>query len=550
MAKMVPDLTEKQVLAEHGSEGEARVYSSLRDQLSDDVTVLYSVPWIAPNQKGDARDGEADFVVINPSRGILVIEVKGGTVEIASGGRWSRRGAKGEIVPITNPFIQGVISKNVLKNQLGTIAGIDPSKITFGHGVVLPDALARPGNLGLDAPPEVLVIGDELGSIDNEIGSIFDFWSRPNDEPLSKDSIELITSKIFPQRVITPPLGVMVRSAEEQIISLTAEQARYIGFLRDQRRVCIEGPAGTGKTVLALEKAKQLANDGVTTLLTCFNNRLAIKLQDHVSDIPNLSVWTFHDTCKRLAEEAGFEMPATAEGFTSEFFNVTLPDLLITALDALPDRRFGAVIIDEAQDLEPGWWELLELLLDDGKDNWLWAFRDSGQNLYDREQVLPEGMSVFFLGENVRNSANIHDAARGFAFGDTGTCIGPDGGEVRYEFATNDRATRSVVGRVLHQLIVDGGLDREDVIVLSASSVARSALSGVEKVGAFTLDLPGEEGNGVEMDSVWRFKGLERPAVVVTDLTEETSDALRYVAMTRARSVLVMVGTEEGLKRG
>lgn len=550
MAKMVPDLTEKQVLAEHGSEGEARVYSSLRDQLSDDVTVLYSVPWIAPNQKGDARDGEADFVVINPSRGILVIEVKGGTVEIASGGRWSRRGAKGEIVPITNPFIQGVISKNVLKNQLGTIAGIDPSKITFGHGVVLPDALARPGNLGLDAPPEVLVIGDELGSIDNEIGSIFDFWSRPNDEPLSKDSIELITSKIFPQRVITPPLGVMVRSAEEQIISLTAEQARYIGFLRDQRRVCIEGPAGTGKTVLALEKAKQLANDGVTTLLTCFNNRLAIKLQDHVSDIPNLSVWTFHDTCKRLAEEAGFEMPATAEGFTSEFFNVTLPDLLITALDALPDRRFGAVIIDEAQDLEPGWWELLELLLDDGKDNWLWAFRDSGQNLYDREQVLPEGMSVFLLGENVRNSANIHDAAREFAFGDTGTCIGPDGGEVRYEFATNDRATRSVVGRVLHQLIVDGGLDREDVIVLSASSVARSALSGVEKVGAFTLDLPGEEGNGVEMDSVWRFKGLERPAVVVTDLTEETSDALRYVAMTRARSVLVMVGTEEGLKRG
>ena len=99
-------------------------------------------------------------------------------------------------------------------------------------------------------------------------------------------------------------------------------------------------------------------------------------------------------------------------------------------------------------------------------------------------------------------------------------------------------------------MIVDGGLDREDVIVLSASSVARSALSGVEKVGAFTLDLPGEEGNGVEMDSVWRFKGLERPAVVVTDLTEETSDALRYVAMTRARSVLVMVGTEEGLKRG
>ena len=35
--------------------------------------------------------------------------------------------------------------------------------------------------------------------------------------------------------------------------------------------------------------------------------------------------------------------------------------------------------------------------------------------------------------------------------------------------------------------------------------------------------------------------------MIVTDLTENTRDALRYVAMTRARSVLVMVGEEAGL---
>lgn len=43
--------------------------------------------------------------------------------------------------------------------------------------------------------------------------------------------------------------------------------------------------------------------------------------------------------------------------------------------------------------------------------------------------------------------------------------------------------------------------------------------------------------------------GVERPAVIVTDLSESTRDALRYVAMTRARSVLMMVGEETGLKR-
>lgn len=550
MAVMIPALTEEQILAEHNSLAEARVYAALRDQLPGDMTVLYSVPWIAPGRQGAKRDGEADFVIIDPTRGILIMEVKGGTVEVASGGRWSTRGSAGEIVPITNPFTQGVTSKNVLKDRIADIPGLDSAYLIFGHCVFLPDALGSPGNLGLDAPPEVLLTGKNLDSVHQSIDQVFNFWGGETDQQRQPVEVSLITDHVFPREVIIPPLGVKIRSDEERIIFLTDQQRRYIGFLRDQRRVCIEGPAGTGKTVLAVEKAKQLADDGVPTLLTCFNNRLAARLQDHLSNLPNLSVWTFHDTCKRLAEEAGFEMPASAEGFDSKFFDETLPDMLIRALDALPSRRFGAVIVDEAQDLEPGWWELLELLLDDSEDTWLWTLRDSGQNLYDREQVLPEGFQVFSLSENIRNSLNIHEAATPYAPGNTGTSLGPEGGEVRYELATNPRATRTVVGRVLHKLINDDGLEREDVIILSATSVARSGLAGAEKVGAFTLDFPGDgDRNGVEIDSVWRFKGLDRPAVIVTDLSSETTDELRYVAMTRARGALVLVGTEDGLKR-
>ena len=71
----------------------------------------------------------------------------------------------------------------------------------------------------------------------------------------------------------------------------------------------------------------------------------------------------------------------------------------------------------------------------------------------------------------------------------------------------------------------------------------------VERVKSFDLKAYGEDGSGIAVESVWRFKGLERPAVIVTDLTVSTRDALRYVAMTRARSVLVMVGEEAGLRR-
>jgi len=543
---MIPELTDEQILAAHNSEAEARVYRGLRDQLSDDVTVLYSVPWIESSRDGNS-DGETDFVIVDPARGILVLEVKGGTSEVAPGGLWSTRGAGGEIVPIKSPFQQGVKSKKAILRQVQAIPGIDIQYMIFGHCVALPDAFASPGNLGLDAPDDILLVDRDIESIGDRVGSIFDYWSRGQFQEISSDIVDLITSRIFPRQVIAPSLGVEVRSAEERIIELTTQQCRYLGFLRNQRRVCIKGSAGTGKTVLALEKAKQLAADGVATLLTCFNNQLAARLALAAEDIPNLTVWTFHDTCKRFAEEAGLEMPSES-GFDSEFFDVTLPDLMLKAIDLVPDRRFGAVVIDEAQDLQPEWWELLELLLDND-DGWLWAFTDSSQNLYERQEDLPARMDVYPLTDNVRNTQKIHDAAAQFAPGDPGICIGPSGGDVRYEFATTQRAVRSVVGRQLHRLINDEGLRREDVIVLTATSVANSAMAGVDRVGSFDLKAFGEEGSGIAVESVWRFKGLERPAVIVTDLTESTRDTLRYVAMTRARSVLVMVGEEAGLKR-
>jgi len=544
---MIPQLTDEQIWAAHDSAAEARVYRALRDQLSDEVTVLYSVPWIETSKSG-STDGETDFLVIDPSRGILVLEVKGGTSEVAPSGRWSTRGVNGAIVPIKNPFQQGVKSKNVFRRQITSIPGVDTDSMVFGHCVALPDAYATPGNLGLDAPGEILLIEGDFESVEGKINSIFAYWSDREHRMLAQDIVDLITSRIFPRQVIAPSLGVEVRAAEERIIELTNQQCRYLGFLRNQRRVCIEGSAGTGKTVIALEKAKQLAADGVPTLLTCFNNQLATRLALETKDLPNLTVQTFHDTCVKFAEEAGLELPTDSSGFNSEFFDVKLPELMLTAIDLLPDRRFGAVVIDEAQDLQPEWWELLELLLCDD-DGWLWAFRDSGQNLYGRETDLPARMLAFHLEENVRNTQKIHDAASQFATSDTGTCIGPDGGDIRYEFATNPRAVRSVVGRVLHQLINDDGLKREDVIVLTATSKANSALADVDRVGSFDLKAFGEEGSGIAVESVWRFKGLERPAVIVTDLAEGTRDALRYVAMTRARSVLVMVGEEAGLKR-
>lgn len=542
MATMIPDYEVHKVFDEHSSRAEAAMFSALQDQLPSSTTVLYSVPWVAKDSNGAIRDGETDFVVIDPDRGIVILEVKGGSIEVNAGGLWSTRGAGGEIVPITNPFRQGVTSKNVLKREIGTIPGINTNEMVFAHGVALPEIFGPTGHLGADAPPEIVLTGDNLSSVEEYVTQVFDFWDRGRSIPFGQEQVDLIVEKTFPRQILAPSLGAEVQHSEQQILDLTAQQRRILGTFRSVKRACIEGAAGTGKTVLAFEKARQLANEGFETLLVCFNKLLAERLTIRAESTPNLTVLTFHDLCIQITRRAG-EDPSRERGVSNdEYFDKVLPDLLLTSVEKLSERPYEAVIVDEGQDLDPEWWYHLGSLLKSEETGWFWIFRDTAQNLYDRAPILPEDMDSYVLDQNVRNTKNIHEAAAPFALGDPGYSEGPEGADVRHELATTNSAVRTVVGRLLHELITDGGLSREDVVILTGAAVKNSALSNLGRVGSFDLKPFGSEGTAVEVESIWRFKGLERSAVIITDLATDADNPLRYVGMTRARSVLIIVG--------
>lgn len=59
----------------HGSDGEQLVYDALRRWLSDNYTVFHSFEWLG-SERQRRSEGEADFVILHPALGILVIEVK------------------------------------------------------------------------------------------------------------------------------------------------------------------------------------------------------------------------------------------------------------------------------------------------------------------------------------------------------------------------------------------------------------------------------------------------------------------------------------------
>jgi hypothetical protein len=167
MARMVPALSSLQ-LAALQSGAEARFYAALRDQLDDRVLVLHSVAAIRRRTDG-ARDAEADFVICDPERGILVVEVKGGGVAFEpSTGEWTSVDRRGERHPIKDPFRQAVGGKYLVLEQLARHprwSAINQQRITIGHGVALTD-VANPALIAGPASPREIIVGrDDLGQI-------------------------------------------------------------------------------------------------------------------------------------------------------------------------------------------------------------------------------------------------------------------------------------------------------------------------------------------------------------------------------------------------
>ena len=66
-------------------DSEQRVANALK-RLPGGWIVLHHVSWQS-KRGGKQGDGEADFLLLHPNKGMLVIEVKGGGIDVAAG-RW------------------------------------------------------------------------------------------------------------------------------------------------------------------------------------------------------------------------------------------------------------------------------------------------------------------------------------------------------------------------------------------------------------------------------------------------------------------------------
>lgn len=558
-------------VADSGEAAEALVFDLLRAALPAEYRLHRNWRWVLQRSPdAPTRDGESDLVIVHPEHGLLVLEVKA-HLRRDDRGRWYAGTRRLDV----SPFEQAEMGKHVLRDKLLAIDGWTgmPSDLRLGHGVAVPSqdlaaTRARVSlHLGADVEPWMVLDQTALETPEATrrwVDTAYASWNGDGrrGRPLTERQLALIETLFQPPELdLRPSLRIGVDQGEREVISFDDHLASMVEATESLRRVAVVGTAGTGKTVLAIEKARRLAQDG-RTLLTCFNAPLARQMIEQLGDDrpADLDILTFHELCLRLAREAGTAELPSKDARDRDWWQRDLPNRAFEAI-ASTDLRYRAIVVDEGQDFDADWLGLLQLLLIDGATDPFIVCHDPLQSLYREDVVASLGLPEVRLTRNLRNSQAIHEYAAGFVGGLPNVRAWRSAGPAPLRVGAPKGVVEALRG-VLHELVIRDRIPPWQIAVLTGRSLVSSEVwrarngpladaalwngaydDAGESLGLPFTEIPEPPDDVIVCDSIRRFKGLERPVVVLVEVDPtDTEDAqLMYVGASRARQHLVVI---------
>ncbi len=547
-----------------GKRAERHVHDRLREALGPEYLLFANVSWLV-RDRGVEREGEADLVIAHPEKGFLTIEVKSGPIARDVTGRWWAGGR-----PLDRaPFEQSADSHHSLIAKLRELpdwpSGLDP---IAGHAVAFPNAeMASLGTkiffLGPDADPDLILdkallepSGPRNTRLRAWVEQAYALWDTPSKRAPGQKGVDLLAATITSPLELRTLLRSEIAEGDREVVRLTDDQMHVLNTLRGVRRAAITGGAGTGKTMLAMAKARQLVTEGFETLLVCFNSALARQLADDTRDVAErtgrLDVSTFHQLAEDLGREAG-----------------TLPDGLDDAISKV-GPRYHAIVVDEGQDFDAGWLASLEGLLYGGREDVLYVFHDPAQAIFRDDQIGELGLTEYHLDLNCRNAGPIHALIAPLSKGGlTEEARRTDGREPELIPADADALAIEALRVTLHKLVEKEGVAPGSIAVVTGLGLEHSAVwkqrrygnqvlwngafdDAGRSLGLAAADVPEPPPDVILCESIRRFKGLERPVIVLLELPRddpERLDRLLYIGMSRARQHLVLITPLAVLRR-
>ena len=551
MAKMIPDTIERN---DPRRKGEYMVYDWISDP-SIPGYCFYSLPQTNHFHK---MIGEVDFLYIC-NQGMLCIEVKGGQEIYRKERKWYSVNKRGIHNEIHDPFLQSRDCMYALGRYLEEVYGSQSVEERFqrGYCVVFPECIAK--CKGNDIVTEVMFDNRyDLSEFKSFINNSLKYWAdKEVEKHFGSGSIQL-TSKQVNQMVdllqadfgSIPSMRLSIQNVERQMLSMSDEQMDVFENMRGNRRLLVQGGAGTGKSLMALAEVRHSLSENKRVLYVCFNKNMAQYARKNLPQNANLNVKTFH------ALIGGY-----LEGDT---YNLSLEDLCREYAEkgSAPDKE-DVLVIDEGQDLMFDFvWETIDVFLKGGMERGKWIiFTDPNQNIFSNDLSYQNGIeyirelcdpAVFNLTKNWRNTAQIIRRTSVLTSVPLARYMKIDGPKVVVR--SNISGNASLVKQLKKDIssLIMGGTSAKDIVILSTKKMANSALNGISEVCNLRIVEPGNlneaKNNQINYYTIQSFKGLESSIVLYVDIDgfmKKDQKRLNYVAMTRAKALLYMYFKDE-----
>jgi hypothetical protein len=522
------------------SRAERTVWSRLKSQLPDGSVLLANVRFT-----GYDGDWEVDLIVGLPGSGFAAIEVKGGQVWRADGQWWQRTAQGDKVIDLDE---QSKSEKYLVGRFLERNPRWSGGRPRMVHMAALPDTRVGPEDPSPGLPRAWIV---DKGDLPDAAGRIYDLLqsdlaNQPHRRP-GPDEVDLAAELIGGRGDPQADVARLQEVREEHCDRLTTDQFRVLDMARRIPRYEVAGGPGTGKTWLAIEQARRWAEEGQRVAFVCYSRGLATWVSRRVESWRkplrrNVKVRTFHG----LGVDWGVRI---ADGRGADYWEDELPADMLDLARHLDDAgRFDALVVDEAQDFLPSWWEPLLAALRDPAAARIAVFTDEQQRIFDREGGADLGLVPLDLTENLRNTRQIGAVFVPLA-APAPKLLGGEGPPVRFVATTDETAMDAADDAALG--LLDAGWAPRDVAILSTHHRHHEQVSRVEHFGRDGYwDSFWDDGD-MFWSTVAGFKGLERPAVVLAvDGFRDPATAREtlYVGLSRARDLLVVVADPETLR--
>ena len=530
---------------------ELELYEALRDQLPEKYQVFYSIRWFETNEQNRRIDSECDFLVFDPSFGFLTIEVKGGDGIQIEDGRWflnqhseqyvqSRRELK------CSPYEQAEKSMRHFYQYFAeefhqTFRGV------YGFAVAFP-RYAIDSALAADAPMELTIDIEDMQDIRRRINEIFHYWRgrRNINIPFSPDQKARFIDAINKRIALSAAAGALIRIKEKEFSKIDFVQDAFLDALYYYRQARIVGGAGTGKTFIAMKKAKRDSANGKRVLFLCRSRELSAFIQQRLAAKGQIDFRTYETLMREILGDDYDSAPINQNGNRNCF-------------DCVAGSRrklYDSIIVDEGQDFDEDMGRTVRLLLRHNTESSLYVFCDSNQNVFEyrTENAFSIDCPPFILRYNIRNTGRIYQCAVN-ATGLGANTVANQLLGVTPDIRQYNGVLQALKGlnNIITRLTRKEFVSAKSIVILSDEPYEDSILATETRVGAFNIcfgDLNQVEDSQIRFRTAAEFKGLEADVIIYLknhtsdDLLSETERRREYVALTRARYYLYVLQTK------